>query len=89
MLADLIVAQYGSGNYQAALDGLDLLSRRTTLSLSALFIRAACYDKLGQKGQALDAYKKFLQVNTDQNSDMYFEAATRARVLTREVQNKR
>jgi protein O-GlcNAc transferase len=89
VLANLVVAQYGLGNYPAALDGLDVLSRRTTLSLNALFIRAACYDKQGQKAPALEAYKKFLDMNTDRNSDMYFEAAARARVLTRELQNKR
>jgi len=89
VLANLVVAQYGLGNYPAALDGLDLLSRRTSLSLSAWFIRAACYDKQGQKAPALDAYKKFLELNADQNSDMYFEAAARARILTRELQNKR
>jgi tetratricopeptide (TPR) repeat protein len=89
VLVDLVMAQYSSGNYSAALDGLDLLSQRTSLSPSAWFIRAACYDKLGQKSQALDAYKKFLDLNTDQNSDMYFEAAARARTLTRELPNKR
>jgi Tfp pilus assembly protein PilF len=89
VLDDLVMAQYGSGNYAAALEGMDLLSQRTTLSTGAWFIRAACYDKLGQKSQALDAYKKFLDLNTDQNSDMYFESAVRTRVLTRELQNKR
>ena len=88
VLENLVMAQYGSKNYQGSLDGLDLLSRRTTLSLSAWFIRAACYDKLGQAAPALDAYKKFLDLNRDQNSDMYFEAAVRARVLTRELQKK-
>jgi Flp pilus assembly protein TadD len=89
VLANLVMAQYGIANYPAALDGLDLLSRRTTLSASAWFTRAACYDKLGQAAQALDAYNKFLALNTDQNNDMYFEAAARARFLTRELQNKR
>ncbi len=89
VLEDLVVAQYSSGNYAAALDGLDLLSQRTSLSAGAWFIRAACYDKLGQKSQALDAYKKFLDLNKDQNSDMYFEAAARARTLARELPNKR
>jgi tetratricopeptide (TPR) repeat protein len=88
VLENLVMAQFGSKNYQAALDALDLLSRRTTLSLTAWFVRAACYDKLGLAAQALDAYKKFLGMNTDQNSDMYFEAAARARFLTRQLQNK-
>lgn len=89
ILENLVMARYGNKNYQGALDGLDLLSRRTTLSVSGWFVRAACYDKLGQAAPALDAYKKFLDLNTDQNSDMYFEASARARILTREMQNKR
>ena len=73
VLENLIVAQYGRGNYGGALDALDILSQRTTLSAGEWFIRAACYDKLGQKNKALDAYKNFLELNTDQNSDIYFE----------------
>jgi tetratricopeptide (TPR) repeat protein len=53
------------------------------------YIRASCYDKLGQPAQALDAYQRFLQLNTDQNSDMYFAAASRARELAREVHEKK
>jgi type III secretory pathway component EscR len=37
---------------------------------------------------ALDAYKKFLELNTDQNNDMYFEASARVRVLSRETKKR-
>jgi superkiller protein 3 len=89
VLTDLVAAEYLNKNYPAALHGLDLLAQRETLPLGSWFIRATCYDKLGQAAAALEAYQKFLQLNKDENSDMYFEAAARARTLTRELQNKK
>jgi superkiller protein 3 len=89
VLTDLVAAEYLNKNYPAALHGLDLLAQRETLPLGSWFIRATCYDKLGQAASALEAYQKFLQLNKDENSDMYFEAAARARTLTRELQNKK
>jgi Flp pilus assembly protein TadD len=88
VLGDLITAQYLNKNYAATLQGLDILSQRETLPLGSWFIRATCYDKLGQPLPALDAYKKFLELNTDQNNDMYFEASARVRTLTRELKRK-
>ena len=52
-------------------------------------MRAACYDNLGEATDALDAYQRFLQLNKDENSDMYFFATARSRVLARELQNKK
>jgi Flp pilus assembly protein TadD len=89
VLTDLVAAEYLNKNYPAALHGLDLLAQRETLPLGSWFIRATCYDKLGQPAPALEAYEKFLQLNKDENSDMYFEAAARARTLTRELQDKK
>jgi tetratricopeptide (TPR) repeat protein len=88
-LGDLVTAQYLNKNYPAALQGLDMLSQRKTLPAGSWFVRATCYDKLGQPAQALDAYKKFLELNTDQNNDMYFEASARVRTLKRELEKKR
>ncbi|MGD0403655.1 MAG: tetratricopeptide repeat protein [Candidatus Acidiferrales bacterium] len=88
VLAELVTAQYLNKNYSGALKALDVLSQRKTLPLGSWFIRATCYDKLGQPAQALDAYKKFLELNTDLNNDMYFEASARVRTLTREVKKK-
>lgn len=89
VLAELTAAEYLNKNYPAALHGLDLLEKRRTLTAATWFIRASCYDKLGYAPEALDAYRKFLQLNTDLNSDSYFEAAARVRTLSREVQEKR
>jgi len=89
VLGDLVAAEYLNKNYPAALKGLDLLSQRETLPLGTLFIRATCYDKLGQAAEALDAYRKFLAQNKDETSDMYFEATARVRFLIHELQNKK
>ena len=86
-LKDLVAAEYLNKNYPAALHGLDLLAQKETLPMGSWFVRATCYDKLGQAALALDAYKKFLEMNKDENSDMYFEASARVRTLTRELAN--
>jgi len=88
-LSDLVTAQYLNKNYPATLQGLDLLAQRKTLPAGSWFVRATCYDKLGQPAQALDAYKKFLEMNTDQNNDMYFEASARVRTLKRELEKRK
>jgi len=90
VVSDLVAAEYLNKNYAAALSGLDFLAQHETLPLGSWFIRATCYDKLNQKAPALDAYQRFLQLNKDENSDMYFEAAARSRTLARELkENKR
>ena len=89
VLKDLVTAEYLNKNYPATLHGLDILAQKETPPLGSWFVRATCYDKLGQVQPALDAYKKFLQLNKDENSDMYFEASARVRTLTRELEKKR
>ena len=89
ILGNLITAQYLDKNYPAAIDGLDLLSKREALPPGSWFMRADCYDKLEQPANALESYKRFLDLNKDQNSDMYFEAAARVRALARELQEKK
>lgn len=89
LLADAIEAEYLNKNYREALAALDALAKREELPLGSWFMRAACYDNLGEAADALDAYQKFLQLNKDENSDMYFIATARSRVLARELQNKK
>jgi tetratricopeptide (TPR) repeat protein len=89
LLADIVAAEYAGKNYAPALAALDALSKREELPVGSLYIRASCYDNLGQAAQALDAYKQFLQLNKDENSDMYFASTARVRTLTRELQNKK
>jgi Flp pilus assembly protein TadD len=87
VLKDLVAAEYLDKNYAATLHGLDVLAQKETPAMGSWFVRATCYDKLGQAAPALEAYKKFLQLNKDENSDMYFEATARVRTLTRELAN--
>jgi tetratricopeptide (TPR) repeat protein len=89
VLGEIVAAEYLGKNYESALKALDLLSKREELPPGTIFIRATCYDKLGQAAQALDSYQKFLQLNKDENNDMYFEATARARFLTRELKEKK
>jgi len=74
VLKDLVLAQYLNKNYPAALEGIDLLSKRESLPPGSWFMRATCYDKLEQPANALEAYKRFLELNKDLNNDMYFES---------------
>ncbi|MGA8145283.1 MAG: tetratricopeptide repeat protein [Candidatus Acidiferrales bacterium] len=89
VLGELVAAEYLGKNYEPALKALDLLSQREELPAGTVFIRATCYDKLGQAAAALDSYQKFLQLNKDQNNDMYFAATERARFLARELKEKK
>lgn len=89
VLKDLILAEYLGKNYPATLKLLEVMEKHAPLPLGSWFVRASCYDSLNQKPEALAAYQKFLSMNTDENSDMYFEAAARARTLTREIAEKK
>jgi Flp pilus assembly protein TadD len=89
VLVSLVDAEYGSKNYTQALAALDMLAKTEELPPASWYVRASCYDNLGQIQLALDAYQKFLQLNKDQNGDMYFVSTARVRVLTRELQNKK
>jgi tetratricopeptide (TPR) repeat protein len=89
LLTQVVEAEYLNKNYAVALSGLDALSKREDLPPASWYLRATCYDKLGQLPEALDAYQKFLQLNKDENSDMYFVATSRVRTLTRELKDKK
>jgi tetratricopeptide (TPR) repeat protein len=48
-------------------------------------VRAICYDKLGQRKEAVEAYGKFLQLDHDANADQDFQARHRIQLLNREL----
>jgi superkiller protein 3 len=87
-LGDLMAAFYLEGNYTAALQALDLLDKRVTPPPSSWFVRATCYDKLGQKKEALEAYRKFLELDRGQDDRESFQARQRAKLLERELEKK-
>ncbi len=89
VLVDLIAVEYQVKNYSTTLQLLDALAKQKDLPPESWYIRASCHDNLGQPFDALEAYRKFLDLNKDQNSDMYFAATERARVLARELKGKK
>ena len=89
VLHDLLAAEYLGGNYTAALALLDEVGKRESLSINSWYVRANCYDKLGQKQEALDTYRKFLELNNGKTSDEYFVSAERVRILERDLKEKK
>ena len=89
VLHDLLAAEYQGGNYAATLALLDEVAKRETVPITSIYIRASCYDKLGQKQEAIDTYRKFLALNGDKPNDEYFVSAERVRVLERELKEKK
>jgi tetratricopeptide (TPR) repeat protein len=87
-LRNWISAQFLAQNYAATLAGLDLLEKHEPPTDGTMFVRAVCYDKLGKQPEALDAYQKFLTLHPGTNDDQYFEAAARARSLTKSLKAK-
>jgi hypothetical protein len=53
------------------------------------FIRALCYDKLGQVLPALDAYRKFLELDGNRNPDQVWQANQRIQVLEKIAEKKK
>jgi len=56
-------AQYAGGDYTAAAETFGKITSVETHSGFAWLIRARCYERLGQKNNAEDAYKKALEMN--------------------------
>ena len=88
-LRDLGAVSYLAGNYPAALQVMDLLAKREAPPAGSWFIRATCYDRLGQRKEALEAYEKFLELDQDRNADQDFQSRQRIKLLTRELGQKK
>jgi len=86
---DLSSTYYLSGNCPATLSALDLIARVETPNAGAVFIRALCYDKLNQVLPALDAYKKFLELDQNRNADQVWQAEQRIHVLEKKAQTQK
>ena len=87
-LRDLVAAEYLSEDYPATLAAMNVLEQQEAPKAGAWFVRASCYDHMGQPAAALAAYQKFLVMNTDTNSNEYFEAAARVRFLEKALKEK-
>jgi Flp pilus assembly protein TadD len=86
---DLTATFYQAGNYAAALAGYDVVDKMEKPGAGVWFIRALCYDKLNQVQPALDAYRKFLDLDQDQHPDQVWQANQRIHVLEKRAEKKR
>lgn len=87
-LRDLVTAEYLQNNFSGTLAALDALAQRQPPNAGDWFVRALCYDHSNQPEQALAAYQKFLTMNTDQSSNLYFQATERVRFLQLLIKKK-
>ncbi|HTB93211.1 MAG TPA: tetratricopeptide repeat protein [Candidatus Sulfotelmatobacter sp.] len=86
---DLTATFYKSGNYAAALAGYDVVEKMEKPNAGVWFIRALCYDKLNQVQPALDAYRKFLDLDQNQHPDQVWQANQRIHVLEKRAEKKK
>lgn len=86
---DLSSTYYLAGNWQATLAVLDVIAKAETPGAGPWFIRALCYDKLGQIQPALDAYRKFLDLDENKNPDQVWQANQRIHVLAKLAEKKK
>lgn len=87
-MRDLISTFYLAGNYSMALAALDAADKFETPPAGAWFIRALCYDKLMKVLPALDAYRKFLELDQNRNPDQVWQATQRIHVLQKMAEKK-
>jgi Flp pilus assembly protein TadD len=86
---DLSSTYYLAGNCPATLQVLDVVAKAETPGAGTWFIRALCYDKLAQIQPALDAYRRFLDVDENKNPDQVWQANQRIHVLEKMAGKKR
>ena len=86
---DLAATYYQGGNYAAALGVYDVVDKAEKPGAGEWFIRALCYDKLDQVQPALDAYRKFLDLDQNQHADQVWQANQRIHVLEKRAEKKK
>ena len=86
---DLASTFYLGGNYASALSSYDAVDKLEKPSTGEWFIRALCYDKLDQVQPALDAYRKFLDLDQNQHPDQVWQANQRIHVLEKRAEKKK
>ena len=86
---DLSSTFYLSGNCPGTLAALDVIAKAETPGAGPWFIRALCYDKLNQVQPALEAYRKFLELDDNKNPDQVWQANQRIHVLEKTADKKK
>jgi Flp pilus assembly protein TadD len=89
VLGDLAATHYLAKDYSGAVAVLDELARHETPTAGQWYLRATCLDQMGDIENALAAYRKFLALNHDEQSNEYFIATARSRTLARELEDKK
>jgi Tfp pilus assembly protein PilF len=72
-------------NYPAALESLDKSRQLGGETAAYFWFRAIVFDTLMQKKEALQNYKRFLELSNGKSPDEEFKARQRVRILTRVV----
>jgi tetratricopeptide (TPR) repeat protein len=85
----LASALYLNGDLPGALAALDRRAAHAPETPGTLFLRGISYDKLHQCASAIEFYEKFLATNPDTNSNSYFDATGRLRLLKKTCRERR
>lgn len=80
---------YLAGDLAGAIGVLDRRAAQAPETEGTLFLRAISHDKLKQCGLAIDYYEKFLALGPDRQSDPYFQATGRLRLLKNVCRERR
>jgi tetratricopeptide (TPR) repeat protein len=88
-LRDLASTYYLGERYEAALRMQDLLAQRETPNAFFWFVRGTCFDKLGKKLEALEAYEKFVAMDQGRSEKQDFQARQRIRIIRRELEKNK
>jgi Flp pilus assembly protein TadD len=86
---DLASTYYLGEHFAAALSTYDIVDKFETPGAGEWFIRALCYDKLDQVQPALDAYRKFLDLDNNQHPNQVWQANQRIHVLEKRADKKK
>jgi tetratricopeptide (TPR) repeat protein len=86
--AGLAFAASEGKNYQLALQALDLHAKLTPETAPTYFLRATCYDNLGAKKEASEAYKAFIKAAGDKYPDQVWQASHRLIAIDPETRKK-
>ncbi|MSV35305.1 MAG: tetratricopeptide repeat protein [Bryobacterales bacterium] len=74
--------------YPQALDALDHVTALGAETAGHMFFRALCLDRLKQRPQAVESYRKFLGATQGKFPDQEFQAKQRVRILENEMRKK-
>jgi cytochrome c-type biogenesis protein CcmH/NrfG len=85
VLRDLANALFLNQDYPSALGAMEDLGKLEPPAAGSWFVRAICYDKLYRRAEAIDAYRKFLDLDKEQHENQDIEARHRMAALEKEL----